>query len=837
MKSITKKKTMKLAISTAVAASAFVAVAPSTLQAEASSNIDALVENAKNAGTVLKWAISKEGSADFETRPYDEYNTTKKAIQEAEEAISGLSESKKLQTHAQLVDAKIQLKRAQNYIDAITSSEKIIVLTNELEKSIKSKSLNDVEASYHKSSSEYRKQAVLLDRVYGQSTRDSIRDAVKPALEKLISSVKYDVTVKTHLDKAYANVQQKDLEKASVELEKANYNLTLKEAKFVFKPELEKAYKEILNSIKFDILTVVADGKNEITLKLNKPYDEKTALKADMFKIKDLAIKSISLSADKKTVTLKTVEQESGKEYTLTWEGKTYKFTTPKVLNKAVITVDSQETFLETMDSRAYSVKFANADGTPYVGNVSVDLKKNKSERTSAVITSVNGQALGKSQSSWSGSPDRNGNLVFTVSAANSASDATSSATHVQPEIKKLDGDVVSKLAGMTHFLKLQNVDVSKNLTVSEFQIDTTKDFVFANDLKWKWDNNDIFFIRDELVNQDEFEKALSNGDKLTVDYKVKAGNTSSWNITSEVTKSASLSITNPDKPTLRVQESTYNLSGKGEKGNMIRIYRNDTFLGTATVNANGEWDLKNAYLEVNSANVFTAYQYAPGTDGENGKNSIDNATVTILAGAFAMDRVDLDDKMKDGLTIGDELVFTFSNADKSFHDAFTDNQKATIVVKDGQGKTATLTVSEVKDGKNSNILKVLDFTSMDKDFAHDSSYLQLDSISGLENQDYLEFSLKDSSSKVINVKPTSAVPVVTDKNAKEVENLYNDVKTNLESYSLEELMVYLLVATEKYNKLSADEKLLVDKKVIKEIQELVKNEKYKNVELTFPTI
>lgn len=837
MKSITKKKTMKIAISTAVAASAFVAAAPSNLKAEASVNVNTLVGNAINAGTVLKWAISKEGSADFQTRPYDEYNTAKKAIQEAEKAVSGLSESKKLQANAQLVDSKIQLKRAQNYIDAITSSEKIIVLTKDLDKSIKSGDLNDVEASYHKSSSEYRKQAILLDRVYGQSTRDGIRNAVKPALEKLLSGVKYDVTVKTHLDKAYANVQQKDFAKASLELEKANYNLTLKEAKFTFKPELEKAYKEILNSIKLDILTVVADGKNEVTLKLNKPYDEKTVLKADMFKIKDLAVKSMELSADKKTVTLKTAEQESGKEYTLTWEGKSYKFTTPKDGNKTVITVDSQEVFLETMDSRSYSVKFANADGTPYGGTVSIDLTKNKTERTSAVITSVNGRALDKSQSSWKGTPDKNGNLVFTVSAASSIGDTTRSATHVQPEIKKMDGDVVSKLAGMTHFLKLQNLDTTKNLTVSEFHIDKTKDFIFANDLKWTWDSNDTFFIRNELVTQDAFEKALSTGDKLSVDYKTKAGNTSSWNITSEVTKSASLSFTNPDKSTLRVQDSTYNLSGKGEAGNMIRIYRNDTFLGTATVNSSGEWDLKNAYLEANSANVFTAYQYTPGTDGENGKNSIDSATVTILAGAFAMDQVDLEDKMKDGLTIGDELVFTFSNADKSFNDAFADNQKATLIVKDGQGKTATLTVSEVKDGKNSNVLKVLDFISIDTGFANDSTYLQIDSVTGLENQDYLEFSLKDSSSKVINIKVAPIMPEIDNGEVKETEKLFTDIKTNLESYSLEELMVYLLVATEKYNELTDSEKLLVDKKLIKELQELVDNDKYKNVELTFPTI
>lgn len=838
-----KKKTVKLAISTAVAASAFVAVAPSSLQAEASTNVKALVENSENASTVLKWAISKEGSADFKTRPYKEYNTAKKAIQEAEKAASLLSGSEKLQVDAQLVDSKVTLKRAQNYIDAITSSEKIIGLTNDLTKAINSGDLNDIEKSYHESSAEYRKQTILLDRVYGQSTRDGIREAVKPALEKLLSNVKYDITVKGHLDKAYGFVQKKDFEKAGIELEKANYNLTLKEAKFTFKPTLEKAYKEIASSIKLDIVSVVADGKTDVKLKLNKPYDEKTAIKADMFKIKDLAVKTAQLSEDKKTITLKTVEQEGGKEYTLTWEGKTYKFKTPINANKAVITVDAQESYLETTDSRSYTVKFTNPDGTPYTGNVSIDLKKNKSERTTAVITSANGRVLDKAQSTWKGYPDQNGNLVFTISAAMSANDSTRSATHVQPEIKKLDGDVVSKLAGMTHFMKLQNADTTKDLTVSDFYIDTAKDYLYTNDLKWKWDSNDVFFIRSEPVSQEAFEKALSNGDKLTVIYKAKSSNISSWNLTSEVTKATSISITNPDKETLRVQDSTYHLGGKAEAGNMIRIYRNDKYLGVTTVQSDGEWEYKNAYLEANSANVFTAYQYAPGTDGENGKNSIDNARVTILAGAFAMDHVKLDDKMNDGLTIGDEFVFTFSHADKSFNDAFADNQKSTITVKDGQGRAATLTVEETKDGKASNVLKVLDFKSIDKDFDHKSTYLELDSITGLENQDYLEFSLKDSKTKAVAISNivTSpgfpSLPAEEVAKAKESSKLFSDIKTNLNSYSLEELMVYLLVATEKYNELSEMGKTLVDKTVIKSLQELVKDDKYKDVELTFPTL
>ena len=55
-----KKKAIKIAASTAVAASAFVAAAPAQ-QADAATNVNQLATDAQNAGTVLKWAIS--GSA------------------------------------------------------------------------------------------------------------------------------------------------------------------------------------------------------------------------------------------------------------------------------------------------------------------------------------------------------------------------------------------------------------------------------------------------------------------------------------------------------------------------------------------------------------------------------------------------------------------------------------------------------------------------------------------------------------------------------------------------------------------------------------------------------
>lgn len=755
MKLINKKKAVKLAISTAVVASAFVATTPLNQEAKASVNVNELIEDAQNAGVILKWAISVEGSADFKTRPYDEFNTAKKTVELAEKAIAGLPYAERLSAETKLVEPKIQLKRATNYIDAITSSEKIKSLTLELEKANKSGNLNEIEKSYHKATAEYRKQAILLDRVYGQSTRDGIRNAVKPQLEKAIAELKYDITVKTHLDKANALLQKSDYVNAFVELEKANYNLGLKQASFSYKSTLEKQYKEVYEAIPVLIADVVGNGKTEVTVKFNKEFtsDKLSTINLNAFKIKDLTVKSVKLSDDKKSVILTTANQESGKEYTLTWNQKTYNFITPKGENKAKIVFnDTKEAFLETTESRVYSSKLTNADGTPYIGSVSINLTKNKTERTNAVITTVNGQVLKTPSDTWTGTTDQNGNLVYTISASNNLKNSVNSATNVQPLVKTLNGDVISQYAPTTHFMKLQTTNVNTEMVVEDFHVDTLSDYVYANEFKWKWDSNDLFFVRGQSVTQDQFEKALSKGDKLTVSYDVKKENISTWNITVETTKTTPLSFTNPEKSNETTDLSMHGISGKAQSGNMIRLYRNGTFVDTTVVDSNGDWAVYTNLLE-NERNVFTAYQYLPGTDGENGKNSVDQAEVVLLVGAFASSQIELDDKTNDGLTINDEITFSFVNDDKGFNHLFKDNSKGTITISDGFGKKATISVVENRDGKLSKTLTIADFVNTDNGFKHDSEVFHVLSVEGFVNQDELKFNLDDSTSDLLTKK------------------------------------------------------------------------------------
>ncbi|WP_342578042.1 hypothetical protein [Psychrobacillus sp. FSL K6-2843] len=750
-----KKKAIKIAASTAVAASAFVAAAP-VQQADAATNVNQLATNAQNAGTVLKWAISYEGSADFKTRPFNEFNAAKKAVAAAEVAANKLSATEKLAVQAKLVDAKVQIVRATAYIDAITSSEKIKSLTSNLTAATASGDLGKVETAYHAASFEYKKQAKLLDRVYGQSTRDGIRNAVKPAMESALDAVKYDVTVKMHLDKASALIKESKLEEAAAELAKADYNLTLKDAKFTFKSQLEKSYADVAASLPLQAISATGDGANTVTVKFSKAYTldkNLTTLEAGQFKINGLTVQSAKLSEDKKSVILTTSTQKANTEYTVTWQGKSVTFKTAAVADTSGIAVNQTDvTYKESSESRTYEAKLTNTDGTAYVGAVTIDLDTlipatgKTNDHTDAVITAVNGQAysVNNTARTWTGVTDSNGNLVFTIAAATNASVNTPSVLYVQPTIKKLDGDKKTKVAAVTHFFRLQNANVIDTLTISDLHVDAANDYVFAEGFKYKWDNNDQFFIRNQKVTQDAFEAALSEGDDVSVDYKTSAANVSTWNIVKDVTLSKGVSFTNP-KADVRFDGFNYDLSGKGQAGNTVKVYRGYDLMGTTTVNSDGTWTLRAVNLTQDVTNTFTAYQFLPGQDSAtpwSATNVDSSKSVVISEGAFASKGISLKDNGDNGLSVTDELTFTFLNYDST--DKFKEDLTGTITVSDGLSKTAVFEVEYV----NAKTLKVVKAVSAQEGFKNNSSTLTIESATGVVNEDELAYNVAVSKSK-----------------------------------------------------------------------------------------
>lgn len=116
--------------------------------------------------------------------------------------IANVSGKDKVKLEKRLEDnVGIHYSRAMGYIDAITSGKKIVNKANQFNSLYAANPTSDVtERSYHELSSEIRKQAILLYRVYGKSTRDAILSQYKTPGEKSLQSAKYVITAKMHLD-------------------------------------------------------------------------------------------------------------------------------------------------------------------------------------------------------------------------------------------------------------------------------------------------------------------------------------------------------------------------------------------------------------------------------------------------------------------------------------------------------------------------------------------------------------------------------------------------------------------------------------------------------------
>lgn len=645
---------------------------------------------------------------------------------------------------AKLVEPKTHVRRAQAYIDAITSSEKIINLTNNLKQAIDSKDLNKVEDAYHTATAEYRKQVILLDRVYGQSTRNGIRGAVKPAMEKLIEQVKYDVTVNMHLEKASQFIKEKKLAEAATELEKAHYYLTFNAAKFTFRSRLEKIYADIDASLPLQPLVVSSDGKNTVIVHFSKEYSIPLAdFEAGQFKISGETVQDAKLSEDKKLVILTTSDLNPSTNYTVTWKDHKMKFATEAVADTTgILLYDTNASYLETSNNHLYRANLTNLDGSPYVGRVRINLTEanpaTETTSTTAVITTANGH-VGNTGQELTVYTDQNGNLTFIIATA----DATS-ATHVQPTIQKLDGNQKSKKAPMTHFYQLQNSGGFYDLSIVDSYIFTEDNYIFTGGFKYKWNDNDLFFIHGQRVSQEVFETALSNGDSVTAGYETKAENISTWNIKSDVTEAAKLEITNPAHTPVTYDGSSYIISGIAQAGYTVHVYRNGVFIGTAKVDNNGDWTLGSISLLQNEANTFEAYQYAPGKDGKNGEgseNPTNPATAIINEGAFSSSEITLNDSNDNGLSIFDTLVFTFINP--SYGNEFKKDLTGTLTINDGFGRNAVVRVEYV----NGHTLKVIDFFSIEPGFTHHSSTLIIVATSGIVNQNQLAYNAAESNS------------------------------------------------------------------------------------------
>ncbi|KOP71874.1 hypothetical protein AMS60_21520 [Bacillus sp. FJAT-21945] len=664
-----KKKAIKIAASTAVAASAFVAAAPAN-KADAAVNVEKLVKDAESAAGALKWAISVEGTADGTTAPVSLYNLTKDANKAAQAAVAKTKGTDKVLYTARLQAVELQISRAMAYIDGITAGKKIAADTAALNAAIAAKDLTKVEAAYHKMTKEYRKQAALLDRVYGQSTRDVIRNATKKPAEAAIETVKIDVTVKMHLDAAAAATKAGDYKKAGESYAKAMEWFDKISA--TFKDQLTKSKDDVLAALPLQPVSISRVNDTTITVNFNKEVD---ALAVSHFTFDNgLAVVDAKLSADKKTATLTTTAHANNKTYTLSYKGVKTNLTFVKSVgtdNSNSIDADATA-YVKVGASRVMTATFKNPDGTPYRGTVEV-----KSENNSINITAINGQ----NQTINGGTttpvvPNADGKITLKIDA--------SSAVNGKISFVRKDTNKEVK-SGTTYFVEEgTNSLVNKELEVK--YVDKANKFFVAGETVnsvttnyWlSYDSNDSYYDHGSVLNQETFEKDLNKGNKIKVTYRnnVVSGTTGQSDFDIVFKKTITdIEVTTPsvdtdsNNPFRVAANQQFRLTGKGQAGYTVYLYRNDNgtykLHGTTTVDGSGYWNYYNINLVKDELAGFRIIQKAAGESYDQILTT-SGTDVWLKGGAFTATGLAVSSATNNNgvLDVNESVIFTTTTGD-----------------------------------------------------------------------------------------------------------------------------------------------------------------------------
>jgi len=733
-----KKKAIKLATSTAIAASAFVAGAP-VQKADAAVNVDQLVKAAEASAKVLQWSISTEGTADFVTRPYAAYNAAKATNKAAKAEVAKLKGVDKAVYEARLLDSDLQIKRAGAYIDALTSGEKIVDKQAALDKAIKAGDLKAVQSSYHVLTAEIRKQAGLLYKVYGQSTRDGILKTFKDPAEKLYKSVVNEVTVLDHAALVAKYTASKDFDKAVDHVAKAEYAL---ENVKLFKTELTKNLNDVLDALPLTVVSVSRVDNTTVQVRFTKALDVAPVTHFDFDK--GLIVTSTKLSDDKRTVTLTTSTQKADETYTLSYKGEATKsFTTPKTgSSNELISGSDDEVRLDAGQYRTYVFNLKDTDGKAYHGDATVQL----TEDDVLEIITINGKVptatdKDKKVDVHPTTSTKDGVVTVVVKAA---TEGTGSLTVVNSKTK------ADHTGGDTIVIK----DVSGKFTETAVKsVNADKDYFTAvedtsgKEQKVSFKKTDLFQVEGKVVSYDEFKKALTKHAIITVEYTVDK--TNYFNIVEKVDISV-LAITNPGKKTVRVNpkdgQKYYDLKGTGEAGKYVKVTVDNAATPTyeEKIGSDGRWTVR-VYLNEGKENSFKVGQY----DSKSSTTPIYvTETVTIWEGAFVVKEVEAETAKT--LKFGEDVEFTFSTLDKvlasssDYTDKATISSTSTIVFVDEKGQKLEFQVgkegTKIKEGTNKQNKVTITLggpSKPNKDFTYEG--IKLHSISGVKNQDGLD--------------------------------------------------------------------------------------------------
>jgi hypothetical protein len=368
-----KKKAVKLATASAIAASAFVAANPAA--SEAATNVAAVVSNAKAQMKQAYYTYSQVTEtgefADIKD-VYAAYNKAKKAYNDA---VALVKKAGGKQKDAYLADLEATYKeyitkRVVTYIDAYNYAVKLDEMRKELEAAVQAKDIAKAEELYHQISRELKSRTVILDRVYGKTTRDLLRSTFKAEAQELRDSLVYDITVSMKLRAAQEATDKGDLTAAEAALAAAKDALAKATA---FKAELtsEEAKVRAAYEAKLTpaVVSVSAINAAQLQVKFNKAVDKNTVVDTDG------TLKNGVLTVTKVSGT-GTVTVNDSSLATLSEDGKTLTVTAATgAFNNINFVVTTTEDTIKTTDGKyvpkyTSNVLVSNDTTAPIVTNV-----------------------------------------------------------------------------------------------------------------------------------------------------------------------------------------------------------------------------------------------------------------------------------------------------------------------------------------------------------------------------------------------------------------------------------------------------------------------------------
>lgn len=666
------KNNQLLKVSLSAVALTAIVIPSQDSKVEAVENIDQLLQNVQNSSTVLKWAISVEGSADGITQPWTQFNDAKLAILKAEAEIKKLGFSNQLSYEAKLTDAKIQLKRAQAYLDAITASKKINEKTNVLSLAVYENNLEKVEQAYHEMTAEFRKQTILLDRVYGQSTRDKIRNAVKGPAEKLINELKNDVTVHMLTKAAIEDIRLSKNTEAARKISEAQ--AILDASVLNWESTLQKSLNSAASSLPIQISSISRINNTTVTVKLNRAL---STIRASDFTFDNaLTVTNASLSKDGLTVTLTTNAQTPGLKYTLKYQGSNATFTVPGSIIPIKIG-DATTQHRETSEILALSGTFAGSYGN---NNIRIDIPNG------VKILTINGlENVIPGAKSVNALPDRNGTITITFTASN----VNTAALDKVITFNKMENNnaIETQTSGLINFYVPAKAGTIASKKV-KYVDPLNKYFITADGIKYVIKgNNDNYRNEGIAISFESFIAALDMEDTITGTYQTTTP--SLYNI----------SLNHYSVPLLIDSKYAYKsgygyrmigekieLSGTGQPNYEVFIFKGSTYLGKVKMGSSGTWKF-NTKVDQNTMTDFYMVQQVA---GKSTPIYTSGTSLRVIEGPFNLASI------SEGATADDDLsneVFTFtiqplkrSNGTLIVQDKAVLTKQASIIVVDSDG-------------------------------------------------------------------------------------------------------------------------------------------------------